>query len=363
MSRTIALSIFENDAVKAELNEIQAGTMDNLQKSGNSFKVKSQAARLDEKAGSYEFKRYENSVNKQYGTARLAAKGDLLTAPPVTVNMDINQEIVEEISKFDAERFGVEESVLDIVRKRKTNHQMTMQADIESRFWAEAYRGAVVGNSYGSGLKGQIVAGFTSPTVNGMEFDAYIDEVNHVALETVKNVYTRGIPRNYIMTVAQPKAYSKLKSRLNTMYNANFAVADEELQGINGVAVFSELYLPPKVESITIVKEAVANPLTVDEYGADRLPLSNDWAAMLFYDMGIKCLAADHIVVGIEMDTGFTKVSAVAALPTTGQDAATVYVLTAKSATYNPYNPITSTNFPAGTMFKYVGSAWAQYNV
>ena len=41
MSKTNTISIFSAPDTQAKLNEVQAGIVENLQKSGNSFKVKS----------------------------------------------------------------------------------------------------------------------------------------------------------------------------------------------------------------------------------------------------------------------------------------------------------------------------------
>ena len=368
MSKTNTISIFSAPETQAKLNEVQAGIVENLQKSGNSFKVKSTNANLSEKAGSYIFKRFVNSQSKAYGTARGNHAGDKITAPDITVNVDDHREIVEEVAKFDAERFGVDASVLSIVNSRKGNHQATLKRDVESKFWAEAFRGAVCGDDIG--MYGKVVAGMGA--AGSTPVDEYLDSTNFVALETTRNQYVDGVERDLIACMLSPNAYSKLKSKINTMFNANFAVADKEIPGINGVAVFNELYLPKKVESITLVKEAVAQPLTVDEYQGERIPLSNDIAVELFYDKGTKTLAADLIVVGIETDATHTKVAAVSTLPAAADAKEdTIYVMKTASSGYNSANDISSSNYPAGTMFTAdvsgsVGEevvAFTQYNV
>lgn len=355
MAKTNAISIFESADTQGKLNEMQAGLIENLQKSGNSFKVKSTNANLTEKQGSYIFKRFVNSQSKTYGTARTAGAGDKLTAPDITVNVDDHKEIIEEVSKFDAERFGVDASVLSVVEKRKGNHQATLKRDTESDFWAEAYRGAVAGDDIG--MYGQVFAGIGA--AGATPIDEYLDATNFVSLETVRNKYVNGVERDLIACMLSPKAYSKLKSKVNTMFNANFSVADKELQGINGVVVFNELYLPKKVESITLVKESVAQPLSIDEYTGERIPLSNDIAVELFYDKGTKTLAGDLIVIGIETDVTHTKVAVVEALPTSDIKTDTIYVLS-KAIT------IGSDKYMVGDMFTASAASnptWKQYNI
>lgn len=351
--RTNALSILMDADTRAKLNEIQAGIVENIQKQGNSFRFKSQNANLGAaNAGSFEFKRFVNSQSKEYGTARKEGEGDKLTAPPTTVNLDIHREIVEEVSGFDVNRFGLNSSLVSIATKRKANHQSTLQYETESAFWGKAYLAALNG--------GIVAVGYNASSQD--TFDDQIEQNAIVPLETVRNKYVRGVPRNLIGGVLRPGAYSKLKTQLNKMYNANFSIADEEIQGINGVSLFSETFLPAKVDGIIMVKESVAQPLHVREYGAEKIPLSDDYALELFYDYGVKDLAPDLIVVMVQLDDTHTKATAVNTLPTSGQAADTVYLTKTASASYDAAKDISSTNYPAGTMFTYAGSAWTQYN-
>lgn len=355
MSRTDTISINIDANTRAKLNEIQAGIVENIQKTGNSFKFKSKNANLSNpNAGSFEFKRYVNSTAKAYGTARTAHAGDKLTAPAKTVNLDTHKEIVEEVNGFDITRFGLDNSIMAIASARKANHQSTLAYDTESAFWKKAYLAAVTG--------GIVAAGYNSSATNGA--DDQIETNAIVPLETVSNDYVRNVPRNIIGGVLRPSVYSKLKTALNKMYNANFSVADEEIQGINGVSLFSEPYLPAGVDGIVMVKESVAQPLSVREYGVEKIPLSDDHAMELFYDYGTAALAPDLIVVMIKLDSTHTKVSKVSALPTSGTIATdTIFVCSADSASYNSANAISSSNYPAGTMFTYASSTWTQYNV
>lgn len=282
MSRVNAISIFESEETQAKLNGIQAGIVENIQKKGISFKLKSQNANLsDENAGTYYFKRFQNSESKAYGTARTNSKGDLITAPEIPVSLDVDKEIVEEVAKKDAKRFGIDNSVLSIVEKRKGNHEMTLLAELETAFFAEAVA--------------------SGSAISGIDFSKDIaDQMEDIiqAIETTKNKYVRGVPRELIAIVCRPKVYGKLKNHLNNNYNANFSVAEEELPGLNGVAVFSNIYLPDDVDFVVMVKESIAQPTAIDEYNGERIPLSNDFAVELFYSYGTKTLAADLIKYG-----------------------------------------------------------------
>lgn len=359
MSRTNAISIFEDaENTQAKLNEMQAGIVENLQKSGNSFKFKSQNANLDEKAGSYVFKRFVNSEEKDYGTARTAGKGDKIQAPEIPVNLDKDKEIVEEVTKKDAERFGLDASVINLLNKRKTNHQSTLKRNIEKDFWTEAYLGALCGDELK--MKGKIVAGISSGA-NAETIDSQLESAI-IPLEKTENKFVNGVDRDFIGGVLDPNVYSKLKTRLNTLHNINFSVEDKELTGINGVVMFSENYLPKKVDYIIMAKESVAQPVIIDEYNCEKIPLSNDFAVELFSSRGTKTLAGDLIVVGITIDATHTKVVTVDALPTTAANVATDTIYIATKAV-----KIGDVDYSAGDMFTATkdGSTitWTQYNV
>lgn len=358
MAKTDAISIFESKETQAKLNEIQAGIVENLQKTGNSFKFKSQNANLDEKAGSYSFKRFVNSEEKDYGTARTAGEGDKIKAPEIVVNLDQDKEIVEEVTKKDAERFGIDSSFVKLAERRKINHQSTLHRNIEKDFWKEAYLGALRGDELG--MIGQVRAGILK-AADAEAIDLQLEE-GIVSLEKTENQYVNGVDRDFIGGLLDPTVYSRLKSRLNTMHNINFSVEDKELQGINGVPMFSENYLPKKVDYIIMAKESIAQPVVIDEYDAEKIPLSNDFALELFSSRGTKTLAGDLIVVGITLDSTHKKVVTIEALPSDATDVATDTIYVAKKAV-----KIGEKNYAVGDMFTATKSGstvtWTQYNV
>lgn len=114
MARTNAISLLAGTSTPATLAEIYGLVIENVQKGTLSTALKSQQYTGNPAAGSVEFKRFVNSEAKDYGTARTAAAGDKVTAPPVTVNLSVHKEIVEEVAKFDLDTFGVS----NIMRRR-----------------------------------------------------------------------------------------------------------------------------------------------------------------------------------------------------------------------------------------------------
>ena len=137
MARTNAISLLAGASTPATLAEIYGLVIENVQKSTLSTSLKSQQYTGNPAAGSVEFKRFANSEAKTYGTARTAAKGDKITVPPTTVNLSTHKEIVEEVAKFDLDTFGV----AGIMQRRADNHVLTMAADLDRAFFAEAQYG------------------------------------------------------------------------------------------------------------------------------------------------------------------------------------------------------------------------------
>lgn len=273
MARTKALSLLQAAATKADLAEIYGIVIDNVQKDTLSSGLKSQAYTGNPAAGSVEFKRFVNSSSKTYGTARTAQKGDAITAPPVTVNLDQHREIVEECTKFDLDTFGVS----GIMARRAANHIDTMVSDLDVAFFAAAGAAATA----------------VTPTAT-TEAEKLEEAV--VTLETTKNDYVRGISRNMIVTVVSPTFYSKIRTQLDSLPNANVDTAAEEFAMYHGFKVYNSINLPAGVDALIMAQGAVAQPVVTNQYSEpEKIPLSNDFASALFYDYGVKALTPDLI--------------------------------------------------------------------
>lgn len=273
MARTKAISLLQEAATKADLKEIYGIVIDNIQKDTLSSALKSQAYTGNPAAGSVEFKRFVNSVSKDYGAARSALKGAAITAPPTTVNLDIHKEIVEEVAKFDLDTFGVG----SIMARRAANHIDTMVSDLDTAFFAAAAKAA------------------TEVTPTGTTAPEKLEEAI-LTLETVKNDYVRGVPRNMIVAVVSPAFYSEIRTALDSLPNTNVDTAAEEFAMYHGVRVYNGLNLPNGVDAIVMATGAVAQPVVTYQYSEpEKIPMSNDYAISMFYDYGVKALAPDLI--------------------------------------------------------------------
>ena len=273
MARTQAISMLKAAGEKGDLTEIYGIVIDNVQKDTLSNGLKSQAYTGNPAAGSVEFKRFVNSEAKDYGTARKAGKGDAITAPPIPVNLDRHKEIVEEAAGFDLETFGV----ASIMSRRAANHIDTMSTELDVSFFETASAAA------------------TAVTPKATTSIERIEELI-VTLETVKNNYVRGIKRNMINVVLSPAFYSDVRTKLDSLPNANVDTAAEEFATYHGVKVYNCLNLPENVQAIVMAQGAVAQPVKSAPYGdPEKIPLSEDFAVSLFFHYGTKALTPDLI--------------------------------------------------------------------
>ena len=118
MARTDALSINIDANTADKLAEIQGFVIDTIQKNAVSEKMKNTEYSGDPNTGSVEIDRFKNAQVDDYGTARTAGAGKkILNTGKVTININEDKEIVEEIAKKDVKLYGIA-SIMD-KRKKK----------------------------------------------------------------------------------------------------------------------------------------------------------------------------------------------------------------------------------------------------
>lgn len=276
MGRTEALSIYVSDSVKAELKNKIAGVFENLAKKTISGMLKSKNGTLNEKSGSFEFKRFANATRQEYGTARTAGAGKKVKAVPVPVNLDRDSEIVEEVNAFDASTF-TEEDLNSFFARRQKAVQQSVERDLDREFFAAVKTG---------GTESVITIDKTKPIVPQLE--AVI-----VTMETTENEYVDGVDRELMALVLSPELYGLVKTELNDCYNFAGTVADQVFKGLNGVATFSSNRLPSDVDFELIVMDSVAQPVMISNADVEKIPLSNEYAVEIFYRNGTKVLARE----------------------------------------------------------------------
>lgn len=189
MARTKAISLIQSGSTKADLAELSGLVIANIQKDTLAQGLKSQAYTGNPASGSVEFKRFKNSASQPYGTARTANKGTAITVPPTPVNLDTHREIVEEAAKFDLDTFGV----TNIMARRADNHVDTVAAEFDAAFFQTAFDAGTAYTPDASATIEEILEGLIQ------------------SVETVKNDYVRGVPRNLIRLVLDPVTYDRME--------------------------------------------------------------------------------------------------------------------------------------------------------
>ena len=277
MARTVAQNIFLEDGVtETELAEIYGGVIENFEKSAVSLQLKAQNAE-NVSAGSAEFKRFENAVSVAYGTARTAGAGVGLQTKPITVPIDVHMEIVEEFRKSDVVSYGIP----SLLERRADNHFRSMVRALDTAFFRKAYTTGV-----------QFVPA-------GATIDLKVEELI-VKVETISNSFIDGVDRDDIAIVLSPAQASALRNQIDTLLIEGNRIENGLLGKFHGVDIYTSNRLPKGVGQVVdmfgMVKGAIAQPvLLADNYQAEKIPLSNDWAVELFYDYGTTTLLTDAL--------------------------------------------------------------------
>lgn len=272
MARIESLNILTTDDGKAYLEELYGKVIENVNKELISTRFKNTDLSGDPTAGSVEAKRFANAKSKNYGTARAAGKGDAVKAEPVTVPINQDREIIEELEQKDVSLFGVD-GVMD---KRAVNHVQRMASELDSAFFLEGKN---------SGTK-------ITPAATAIEDE--LEEAIQVC-ENTKNGFVDGVPRSMINLVCSTAYYGKIRTFLDRVSRPSIDSTEEEFRAYHGVKTFSSVHLPEGVEYEIMVDGAIAQPVMSKEYKAEKIPLSNAYAVELFYNYGTKSVMPDLI--------------------------------------------------------------------
>ena len=292
MAMTDALSIYlENGTTKAYLKNVLAGIFENYQKEALSARFKSKNANLNRAAGAYEFKRFANSTGRDYGTARTAGKGDKIIAPPITVNLDKNKEIVEEVNFFDADGSFTDEGFKAMVERRKTNFELSVTDFLDLDFFSVAKAGGTAATALG-------VTDLDSTKSFKRQIETLIGKFEKTGKNGTENKYVRGIDRRYMALILDSSLYGLVKDELNDCRNFSQMISDEKFTGINGVACFSSVNLPDGVDYELMTMDSIAQPVLPSGFEFEKIPLSIEYAMEMFFRYGSKVLAPELVLHG-----------------------------------------------------------------
>lgn len=272
MPRIESLNILTESEGKEYLAELYGKVIENVNKQLVSSRMKNTDLSGDPEAGSVEAKRFANAKSKDYGTARAAGKGDAVKAEPVTVAINKDREIIEELEEKDSKLYGVD-GVLD---KRANNHVQRMVSELDTEFFAE-------GKNAGTKI---------TPSATTVEDE--IEEAIQVC-ENTKNDFVDGVPRSMINLVCSTAYYGKIRTYLDKVSRPNIDSTVEEFYAYHGVKTFSSVHLPEGVDYEVMVDGAIAQPIMSNEYKPEKIPLSEAYAVELFYHYGTKAVMPDLI--------------------------------------------------------------------
>lgn len=274
MARTDATGIV-TDAEgknKDKLAESYSKVIESIQKGALSEQLKNKDYSGDPTTGSVEISRFKNAASADYGTARTASKGNkLVNSGKVTINLNNDKEIVEEIEEKDVRTFGVG----DIIARRRNNHSMRAIADLDSAYFTALETSA------------------TAVTLAAGVVD--IEEVVEAmiqAVETVKNDWVDGVDRDIIALTLTPAVFGKLRNHIDKVMVEN-DYGKQEIDMFHGVRVFSNTRQTSAI--IAQIFGAAGQPAMFNEYQDEKIPLSNAHAVELFYSYGTGVVTPDLV--------------------------------------------------------------------
>ena len=268
MARQDALNIYVNEDTKDKLAETYGAVIEAVQKGAVSEQIKNKNYSGDPSTGSVVINRFKNATVDDLGTARAGGKGNALdNGGQVTVTVDTDKEIVEELATKDVKLFGL----AGMAEKRQANHAKRMIAYLDKEFFACAEA---------AGTKVTLTAGDVAGKVEELI----------LAVETTVNDYVDGVDRDMIVVTVTPAVYSAIQNYIDSVPNSINGVNDNYF---HNVRVFSN-HRQTK-PAIAMIDGAVAQLVTTDEYEAEKIPLSNDIALELFFSKGTKAVMPDLI--------------------------------------------------------------------
>ena len=277
MARLDALSIkMTNGSTAEKLAEEYGKVIENLQHITLAARLKNTDLSGDPTSGTVEAKRFVNVSSAAYGTARGHGYADKIKADPVVVALNDNTEYLEEVEYKDLQTYGVD----GLIERRTKNHQDALAVELDTKFFAEA------------------VSEGTSFTPTGTP--SIEDEIEEAiqTIETKKNNFVNGVPRNMIEVVMSPKYYGKLRNKINAITNSNnLGVVPNYEQGtFNNVSVYSNVFLPNGINYVVMVKGSVAQPVMTSVYNPTKIELSDAIGFGLFAYKGTKAVTPDLII-------------------------------------------------------------------
>lgn len=272
-----SLNVLLDPTGKMALDEETRKMVMEYQTNAVSYQLKNTELSGSVNAGVIKARRFQNAVAQPYGTARAAGKGQSLKGKDAVINVDVKREFIEEFEEYDVDLM----SAIETFQERAKNHREQLIVELDTAFFAE---GAANGTAY------------TAPS--GITEAADVLEDAALTLETLKTPYVNGVNRRFLNFVLSPVYYSQVRKYLDTVTNTGITTKTEEFVEFHGVRVYKSLNLPAGTNFELMVKGAIAQPLKMRQYAAERVPLSEATDIKMFFYYGTGVVTPELVLVG-----------------------------------------------------------------
>lgn len=272
MARIQSLSMLNSEDARNYLAEQYGKVLDFIAKNTISGQLKNTDLSGDPSTGTVEASRFANTESKAYGTARTGNAGQKLVDDKVTVPVDVDRELINEVEEKDTLLYGVD----GLITRKSTMNQGSMQRELERAFFTCAA-------TYG-----------THHTPTATAINEKVEELIQT-IENTKNAWVDGVDRTMIRLVANTTFYGQIRTYLDTTQNANVNTDAEDFVTFHGVRIYSSVYLPAYVDIIGMVVGSVAQPIMTTMDAADKFPASNAYHFGMFYSYGTEAVMPDLI--------------------------------------------------------------------
>lgn len=274
MARIESLSMLLETTGKDFLAEEYGKVIENIQKMTISSTLKNKDLSGTPSSGTVEAKRFVNAQSKDYGTARAAGKAQNVKVRPVTIPINKDREIIEEIEEKDIALYGVEGTI----QRRIANHQSSLIRELERSFFTEA-------STAGTAIT-------TTATAINQIVEAVIQQI-----ESTKNDFVDGVDRDMISLICDTATYGLIRDDLDRETSRpNVDTAAAEFGTYHGIKIYSSVYLPADANIIGMANGSIAQPIKPSLTPPVQIQLSDAYAFGIFFYYGVKAVMPDLIV-------------------------------------------------------------------
>lgn len=273
MAKTESINVLLDPSGKMVLDEAYGVLTDRFASASISNFLKNKNYSGDMSAGSIVIKKFQNGTPATYGTASTAGHGEYLKGVETTINLSTRKEIITEVEQSDV----VEMKLQELVNKRADSNAKSMEIDLDKAFFATAY-------STG-----------TETASTGATFKDVVEDMI-VEVESVENNYYNGIDREFISIVCSPAKYGELRTYIDTTTTANTTIGEDVIPTYHGCKIFKSTRLPDGVDAIVMMDEAIAQPVYVNDYTAEKVAYKDAIALEVFYNYGTGNIYGSEVI-------------------------------------------------------------------